>query len=129
MLQHLHVRVSFTLMSNCRAQKTSLWAWALGSVCTIVSECYELSQLSKPPSTKEGQEAWEIKRMKAQAEMNSRMIVLIHALFQVSAALTWCLSCSVCIHRDEQSFLTVSCLVCPCAGLPSTLIDASNTLR
>ncbi|KAL3148529.1 hypothetical protein ABBQ38_013967 [Trebouxia sp. C0009 RCD-2024] len=67
-----------------KAQKMSLWAWALGSVCSIVSECYELSQLSKPPSTKDGQEAWEIKRMKAQAEINSRMITLIHALFQVS---------------------------------------------
>ena len=78
----------FTLNFKCRAQKTSLWAWALGSVCTIVSECYELSQLSKPPSTKEGEEAWEIKRMKAQAEINSRMNVLIHALFQVSGACT-----------------------------------------
>ena len=51
-----------------------------------MSECYELLQLSKPPSTKDGQEAWEIKRMKAQAEINTRMITLIHALFQVSAA-------------------------------------------
>lgn len=109
-------------MSNCRAQKTSLWAWALGSVCTIVSECYELSQLSKPPSTKEGQEAWEIKRMKAQAEMNSRMIVLIHALFQVSAASTCKVSsCSVCIHRDEHSFLTVLSFLTLC--LPAVKID------
>ena len=62
----------------------SLWSWALGSVCTIVSECYELVQLSKPPSTKDGQEEWDIKRMKAQAEINTRMITLVHSLFQVN---------------------------------------------
>ena len=49
-----------------------------------MSECYELLQLSKAPSTAEGKEAWEIKRMKAQAEINTRMITLIHSLFQVS---------------------------------------------
>ena len=64
-----------------------------------MSECYELSQLSKPPSTKEGQEAWELKRMKAQAEINSRMIVLIHALFQVSGACRCKVSsCCMCIR-------------------------------
>ena len=67
----------------CRAQKTSLWGWALGSVCTVVSECYELSQLSKAPASGEGQDAWEIKRSKAQAEINTRMFTLVHALFQV----------------------------------------------
>ena len=66
----------------------SLWSWALGSVCTVVSECYELLQLSKPPSTGEGKEAWEIKRMKAQAEINTRMITLVHALFQVGGPFT-----------------------------------------
>lgn len=66
-----------------RAQKTSLWGWALGSVCTVVSECYELSELSKAPSADEGREAWEMKRAKAQAEINTRMLVLVHALFQV----------------------------------------------
>lgn len=69
-----------------KAQKMSLWSWALGSVCTVVSECYELLQLSKPPSTGEGKEAWEIKRMKAQAEINTRMITLVHALFQTLLA-------------------------------------------
>ena len=71
-----------------RAQKMSLWSWALGSVCTVVSECYELLQLSKPPSTGEGKEAWDIKRMKAQAEINTRLITLVHALFQVRTSLT-----------------------------------------
>ena len=70
-----------------RAQKTSLWGWALGSVCTVVSECYELSELSKAPSADEGREAWEMKRAKAQAEINTRMIVLVHALFQVKLVL------------------------------------------
>lgn len=69
-----------------KAQKMSLWSWALGSVCTIVSECYELVQLSKPPSTKDGQEEWDIKRMKAQAEINTRMITLVHSLFQTLLA-------------------------------------------
>jgi len=69
-----------------RAQKTSLWGWALGSVCTVVSECYELSELSKAPSADEGREAWEMKRAKAQAEINTRMLVLVHALFQTVLA-------------------------------------------
>ena len=47
-----------------------------------MSECYELLQLSQPPSTAEGKEAWEIKKMKAQAEINTRMITLVHSLFQ-----------------------------------------------
>ena len=83
-----------------RAQKTSLWGWALGSVCTVVSECYELSELSKVPSADGGQEAWEIKRAKAQAEINTRMIVLVHALFQVTTVLcrTSAVTCSDSKH-------------------------------
>lgn len=49
-----------------------------------MSECYELSELSKAPSADEGQAAWEMKKAKAQQEINSRMFVLVHALFQVS---------------------------------------------
>jgi len=80
----------------------SLWSWALGSVCTVVSECYELLQLSKPPSTGEGKEAWEIKRMKAQAEINTRMITLVHALFQVGGAIHMQSAMSMCLATERQ---------------------------
>ncbi len=80
----------------------SLWSWALGSVCTVVSECYELLQLSKPPSTGEGKEAWEIKRMKAQAEIYTRMITLVHALFQVGGAIHMQSAMSVCLATARR---------------------------
>jgi hypothetical protein len=80
----------------------SLWSWALGSVCTVVSECYELLQLSKPPSTGEGKEAWEIKRMKAQAEINTRMITLVHALFQVSGAILMHSAMRMCLATARR---------------------------
>ena len=93
----LYIILYFPTRSTwCRAQKMSLWSWALGSVCTVVSECYELLQLSKPPSTGEGKEAWEIKRMKAQAEINTRMITLVHALFQVGGAIH--LQSTICLQ-------------------------------
>lgn len=89
------------LFSASRAQKTSLWGWALGSVCTVVSECYELSELSKAPSADEGQAAWEIKKAKAQKEINSRMFVLVHALFQASVVM--------CIQQQFQASYIILC--------------------
>ena len=67
----------------CRAQKTSLWGWALGSVCTVVTECYEVVTLSNIQKKDESDEAWSARRLKAQTEINNRLVVLTHALVQV----------------------------------------------
>ena len=67
----------------CRAQKASLWGWALGSVCTVVTECYEVVTLSNIQKKDESDEAWSARRLKAQTEINNRLVVLTHALVQV----------------------------------------------
>lgn len=75
--------VLYTSLPQCRAQKTSLWSWALGSACSIISECYEIAQLSNIQQGGESQEAWDMRKLKAQTEINKRLITLIHAIIQV----------------------------------------------
>jgi hypothetical protein len=69
-----------------KAQKISLWSWALGSVSSIISECYEIAQLSNIQQDGESQEAWDMRKLKAQTEINKRLITLIHAIIQAALA-------------------------------------------
>ena len=55
----------------------------MGSVCTVVTECYEVVTLSNIQKKDESDEAWSARRLKAQAEINNRLVVLTHALVQV----------------------------------------------
>ena len=84
---HAHGQAMFPAticnFNTCRAQKTSLWGWALGSVCTVVTESYEVVTLSNIQKKDESEEAWTARRLKAQAEINNRLVVLTHALVQV----------------------------------------------
>ena len=51
--------------NSCRAQKTSLWGWALGSVCTVVTECYEVVTLSNIQKQEESDEALRRRALQA----------------------------------------------------------------
>ena len=66
-----------------RCQKASLYGWAGGSLCTVIAESWELLQLSAVVRKKdEAEEAWQARQAKAIAAINSRSLVLFHALVQ-----------------------------------------------
>ena len=68
---------------KCRFQKASLYGWAGGSLCTVVSESWELLQLNKIKRKDESEEAWQARQNKAIADINSHSLVLFHAVVQV----------------------------------------------
>ena len=60
-----------------------MYSWAGGSGCTILTEVYELLQISKIKRKGESDSEWVLRRAKAVEEVNSRLLTLIHASFQV----------------------------------------------
>ncbi len=66
-----------------RFQKASLYGWAGGSLCTVISESWELVQLNKIKRKDESEEAWQARQAKAISEINSHSLVLFHGLVQV----------------------------------------------
>ena len=72
----------------CRCQKASLYGWAGGSLCTVISESWELTVLNETVRRKdESEEAWQARQAKAIADINSHSLVLFHALIQVPSLL------------------------------------------
>ncbi|KAI3436582.1 hypothetical protein D9Q98_005998 [Chlorella vulgaris] len=69
-----------------RAQKTSLYGWFGGSLCTIILELYELAaQTARQPG--ESTEAYAARQDKIQPEVTKRCLTLIHACFQAALAM------------------------------------------
>lgn len=77
-----------------RAQKVSLWGWALGSVCTILLEANGIAQASARRLPNEGDVEWAKRQEAARKEINQRLLVLVHGLVQVGGAQALCM-CSV----------------------------------
>lgn len=77
--------VEGTIPNNpCRRyQKLSLYSWAIGSLCTVVTESWQIS--TKSLSRKEGEtdEEYAKRVEEATKQMNQHLFILIHALFQV----------------------------------------------
>lgn len=78
------------LMSNKsltdRAQKTSLYGWFGGSLCTIVLELYELAAVAaRQPG--ESSADYQARLDKARPDINKRLLTLIHACFQAALAM------------------------------------------
>lgn len=69
-----------------RFQKASLYGWAGGSLCTVISESWELVQLNKIKRKDESEEAWQARQAKAISEINSHSLVLFHGLVQAALA-------------------------------------------
>ena len=72
----------YPLSPKCRWQKASLYGWMGGSVCTVAAECYELLALSAVRCDGESEAAWQARQARALAEVDSRLLVLFHALVQ-----------------------------------------------
>eukprot|EP00877_Chromochloris_zofingiensis_P005583 jgi/Chrzof1/15025/Cz09g24120.t1 len=69
-----------------RAQKVSLWGWALGSVCTILLEANGIAQASARRLPNEGDVEWAKRQEAARKEINQRLLVLVHGLVQALTA-------------------------------------------
>ena len=67
-----------------RWQKVSLWAWFGGSVCTLLQECEEIGALAATKRPGEPVPAWRARQAKAAAEIDRRILVLVHAGLQVT---------------------------------------------
>ena len=73
---------------HCRYQKMSLWGWALGSACTILSESYAISTALVRRREGESDDDYEKRVAAAKAEINAHLTPLIHAIFQVRTRLS-----------------------------------------
>ena len=51
-------------------------------MCTVVAECYELLALTAVRRDGESEDAWKARQARALAEVDSRLLVLFHALVQ-----------------------------------------------
>ena len=72
-------------------------------MCTVVAECYELLTLSAVRRDGESEDAWKARQARALAEVDSRLLVLFHALVQARLARSQA-------HRVGQSPRAGRCL-------------------
>jgi hypothetical protein len=72
--------------SGERAQKTSLWGWALGSVTTILLEGHAIATISARQRPGESEAEWAARAEAARADINQRLLVLVHAGVQAATA-------------------------------------------
>jgi hypothetical protein len=73
-------------LEACRFQKLSLWSWLLGSVSTITQETTFLLDGSADIKREDGEsdESWQQRKENLKAAIQRRVIVLVHAIFQVT---------------------------------------------
>eukprot|EP00882_Tetradesmus_deserticola_P000620 GHRQ01000677.1.p1 GENE.GHRQ01000677.1~~GHRQ01000677.1.p1 ORF type:complete len:252 (+),score=112.71 GHRQ01000677.1:194-949(+) len=69
-----------------RAQKVSLWSWALGSVLTMVIEADAILSLSSRRMAGETDAEWAKRQEVARQEINGRLLVFIHGALQALTA-------------------------------------------
>lgn len=67
-------------------QKVSMYGWFGGSMCTILTEIYELQAMLKRKYGETDAE-YDIRQKKMQNEVKEKSIVLIHAMFQALLAM------------------------------------------
>lgn len=67
-------------------QKLSLWSWALGSVCTVFGEAWQIIELSVVRKEGESDADYNKRVEAARKATNERMLVLVHGLFQAALA-------------------------------------------
>ncbi|GIL49947.1 hypothetical protein Vafri_6243 [Volvox africanus] len=69
-----------------RYQKLSLWSWALGSVCTIAAEGWQITAANVTRKEGETEEEYGKRVEEVKKQINQRLFILIHALFQAALA-------------------------------------------
>lgn len=65
-----------------RSQKTSLWGWFLGSICTMIQETISLLQNASQRQPQESEEDWKRRRHAAAEKAQKHILTLTHAIFQ-----------------------------------------------
>jgi len=70
-----------------RAQKVSLWSWALGSACTVVLEAHGILQAAARQRPGESDGEWLARQERAREEINARSFVLLHGCVQMATAM------------------------------------------
>lgn len=69
-----------------RAQKVSLWSWAMGSVLTMIIEANAILSVSSRRLPNESDADWFKRQEAARAEINQRLLVFIHGGLQALTA-------------------------------------------
>lgn len=69
-----------------RAQKVSLWAWALGSLTTMVLEANAILATSSRRRAGESDAEWAKRQEAARAEVNAHLLVFVHGFLQALTA-------------------------------------------
>lgn len=69
-----------------RAQKVSLWGWAMGSVLTMIIEANNIVSVSSRRLAGESDADWAKRQEAARQEINQRMLVFIHGALQALTA-------------------------------------------
>ena len=69
-----------------RWQKISLYSWCGGSVITIVQECEEIGKLASTRGAGEPLADWRRRQANAAAEIDRRLLTLVHAVTQALLA-------------------------------------------
>ncbi|WIA18315.1 hypothetical protein OEZ85_009780 [Tetradesmus obliquus] len=69
-----------------RAQKVSLWSWALGSVLTMIIEANAILSVSSRRLARESDAEWAKRQEAARQEINGRLLVFIHGGLQALTA-------------------------------------------
>ena len=88
----------------------SLWTWFGGSVCGILTELNDVVALTAVPKEGESQEEWCARQMKAQSEVNTKLLAIFHGFTQVcskSAALCCAPVCCALVWHDDASLLLI----------------------
>lgn len=69
-----------------RAQKTSLYSWALGSLATMVLEAHTILAVSSRRLPSESDAEWAKRQEAARREVNAHLLVFIHGALQALTA-------------------------------------------
>lgn len=69
-----------------RWQKLSLWSWALGSVCTVAAEVFQIARTEVVRKEGESDEEYDARVDEARAQIQARMLTLVHGLVQAALA-------------------------------------------
>ncbi|KXZ52234.1 hypothetical protein GPECTOR_10g865 [Gonium pectorale] len=69
-----------------RYQKLSLWSWALGSVCTVAAESWQIAALSVVRKEGESEDEYAKRVEDVKKQINQRLFLVVHALVQTALA-------------------------------------------
>mmetsp|Transcript_43517 Transcript_43517/g.111271 ORF Transcript_43517/g.111271 Transcript_43517/m.111271 type:complete len:228 (+) Transcript_43517:159-842(+) len=72
---------------TANAGKASLWGWCLSSLAGALIEAYHIAHMAAARREGEDEAAWRARKAAAQAELNTRLLTMVHGLSMVLLSL------------------------------------------